>query len=247
MERLCVVLLLVVSCVSVTWAVSLPIVNSGFEEGVTGQPNVVSGWTPEGGNAYIDPDGGSSGSANCLRIVTYTGVSQTLSVPIQENAHYTFQVDIFGDTGQTDAKYYDGNEIYLAFMDSPTTSIGLIYTVNQDVYNNIDLVSYSSELSGLVTNVANTSPSYISGNTAATNFVTNPPYTDNQWYTLRLEWDVPAGSALAGTYPAIILRSSGASSDDRCTKFDNVRLDVVPEPITLFLLGAGMVLGYRKN
>lgn len=202
-----------------------PLANGSYTTNFTG-----TGWTKEGTSWIYNPVGEtpgglvSDGNNALINFQQGVGVYQTGIGSVVANAHYTFEVDIYAGGGGAPG-VYGGNWVGIRVG----TGGPLIVSANL-TYGSGGSLELHYDPNGDIINLSNTSPE----GTGFTNFSdSNIEY--GQWHTLRLEWDVKAGSTLSGPITIYLRRSSPGNSN--WTMFDNVRMDITPRFNYYYRLG----------
>ena len=210
--------------------------------------NYIANWGIGGKtDNYALLGGGSKGTALGLT-QTVGAVSSTTQI-----THYTFSVDIWGSYAGGANGVYGGNQVLVEYSGGGLGSNGSNYIylesankVGYDGTGNV-LIAKSNDNFSLISNLQNES---VTVSLPQSNFADT--FTNNQWNTLTLSWDLAANSVLDGTsaIKVYLLRPTGTYEGEfNWTAYDNASLTatVVPEPASLVLLGFGGFLALLRR
>jgi hypothetical protein len=236
----------VVALVSMTagaWAAPVAIVNPGFETDLAADPDgatalPVTGWAAVGegfGTRQIDtfdpgPLGGAgfAGENNYFRLqmspnaggplagVSFGGGGQTVPTTIMANAIYTLSVQVANDSRNPFPAIIPADDVYVGFGGGPTVLARLVNVAGGSVG--------LGETAGVT--LVSTSPVPGPGGTVT-------------WTRVYQTNSAPAN--LGGALFLQLFNQTNTAGGVRQVMFDNVTLDVVPEPCSIALLGLGGV------
>ena len=151
-----------------------------------------------------------------------------------QTTHYTFSVDIWGSYLGGANGVYGGNDIIIAFsgggLGTDGTNFIYVQSSNKVAYDGTGnvVIAKSNDHFNLISNLTNTS---VKSGSPQSNFI--DIFDDNQWYTVKLSWDLAANSILNGSseITVYLARPTGSfEGSSNWTAYDNATLTATVVP-----------------